>query len=334
MDKVDKVTNGNRGCVFFNFGASRAIQLFVALHSLREVYQGPITLFLIKDDPHQDRLGAQIKEAFNVSLFWINRPQSTTRSNNKQISLQFSPYRATIAFDSDLLFLKPIDPLWEPLEEKGVLLTRFSPNPYGIDGNAENPGFANRVQHLNDIKHLLSDDEYRQTIRQLLVDEIDVNTGVVGHVKGKGDAFLQDWIRRIEQGVSIILIDEILAVSLLHRYPHFLADEKWNCPADEFFRKTNLRDAAIIHYFADGTRLRFGNIVLGRAGHTWASTKWFSHFYKVRSEYKLSEWCKYDNVLCRSLPYKVKSFAERTLLSTKFGQRLRMSLRCYRNRSF
>jgi hypothetical protein len=142
---MDKVANGDRGCVFFNFGTSRAIQLFIALHSLRQVYQGPVTLFLIKDDPHQDRLGAQIEEAFNVSLFWIDRPQFTTKSNIKQISLQHSPYRTTIAFDSDLLFVKPIDPLWESLEEKGILFTRFFPNPYGIDGSEENPSFANRV---------------------------------------------------------------------------------------------------------------------------------------------------------------------------------------------
>jgi len=71
------------------------------------------------------------------------------------------------------------------LEEKWILLTRFFPNPYGVDGTAENPGFANRIKYINDVKHLLNDDEYRQTIKQILVDEIDVNTGVVGYVKGK-----------------------------------------------------------------------------------------------------------------------------------------------------
>ena len=307
---MDKVANGSRGCLFINFGTSHIVNLFVALHSLRQVYQGPVTLFLIKGERYQDRLGAQIEEAFNASLFWIDRPPSIKFWNIKQIVLQLSPYRSTIVFDSDLLFVKPIDPLWEPLEEKGILLTRFFPNPYGIDGSAENPGWANRVQYVNDIKHLLSDDEYRQTIKQLLIDEIDVNTGVMGHVKGKGDAFLQDWKRRIEKGLSLTLVDEILAVALLHRYPHFLADEKWNCPADEFFRKTNIRDAAIIHYFADGARLPFGNIILGRAGHTWASTKWFTHFYKVRSEYKLNEWCKFDKVLGGNLTHRVKSFAK------------------------
>lgn len=307
---MDKPADESQGCVFFNFGTSRVIQLFVAIHSLRQVYRGPITLFLINGEPHQDRIGAQIQEAFNVSIFWIDHPQSITFSTNKQLSLQLSPYRTTIAFDSDLLFVKPIDPLWKPLEEKGILLTRFFPNPYGVDGTAENPGFANRIQYINDVKHLLNDDEYRQTIKQILVDEIDVNTGVVGYVKGKGDAFLKDWVERIEKGHSLMLIDEIMAVSLLHRYPHFLADEKWNCPADEFFRRTNIRDAAVIHYFADGIRLPFGNIVLGRAGHTWASIKWFNHFHKVQSEHKLIEWCRYDNVLGESLINKVKAFAK------------------------
>lgn len=48
------------------------------------------------------------------------------------------PYRSTLAFDSDLIFLGGIDPLWPALEDRGVLVTRFYPAPYGIHGTLEN----------------------------------------------------------------------------------------------------------------------------------------------------------------------------------------------------
>jgi hypothetical protein len=68
------------------------------------------------------------------------------------------------------------------------------------------------------------------------------------------------------------LLDEMLVVALIGDYPHFLADEIWNCPADECFRRTNLADAVIIHYFADGHHL-FGNQRMGRNPGTWAGKK-------------------------------------------------------------
>lgn len=192
-----------------------------------------------------------------------------------------------------------------------------------MDGHAARPGFANRIQHLNDIKPLLTESKYKRAMEQLLTDEIDVNTGVVGYRKGKGNTYLRDWDGRIERGRSIVLVDEMTAVALRHKYEHFLADEKWNYPADEYFRKTNLRDAAVIHYFADGERLPSGDIVPGRAGRTWAASKWFDYFHNVRSEYDIQPWCRYDRLLGRTLTDKMTGAVRKMVLSIEFGQRLR-----------
>jgi hypothetical protein len=74
----------------------------------------------------------------------------------------------------------------------------------------------------------------------------------------------------------------------LARHRHFLADERWNCPADEFCRRTNLSDACVIHYFADGIRVH--GIRLGRNPATWAGKKWYDTYRDAARKLDLKQW--------------------------------------------
>ncbi|MBW8638008.1 hypothetical protein K1W69_12495 [Hoeflea sp. WL0058] len=144
--------------------------------------------------------------------------------------------------DSDLIFQSPIDMLWEPLEQEGLLVTRFFSPPYGIDGAAGRPGFDSRMNHLEDIRELIGDDLHQQTAKRMLDDRIDVNVGLVGIARPTGEDFPADWAAHMEKGRDrkILLMDEMTVVALINRHRRHLADEAWNCPADEFFRRTNL----------------------------------------------------------------------------------------------
>ena len=80
----------------------------------------------------------------------------------------------------------------------------------------------------------------------------------------------------------------MLVVGLLGSHHHFLADEKWNCPADEFFRRTNLADARVIHYFGDGHYVQ--GMRLGRNPATWAGKKWYACHARAARQLNLSRW--------------------------------------------
>ena len=50
----------------------------------------------------------------------------------------------------------------------------------------------------------------------------------------------------MDKGRTIPLVDESLTNMLIAEFQHHLADESWNFPADEMFRRTRLSDAKIV----------------------------------------------------------------------------------------
>jgi hypothetical protein len=283
------VSETDRGCVFFNFGDAYALRLLVSVYSLRRFYDGPITTFLARDAAGA-RLQDQLEQLGSDVVFVDEFSKSWDRH---RLFLE-SPYTATLAFDSDLIFLAPIDGLWEPLEREGVLVTRFHPAPYGVDGAPGRPGWANRMALLEGVRGLVDADTYTEAVRRLLDERIDVNVGVMGIARPRGEAFLADLSDGMKRGQSsrIVLLDEMLTVALLPKHRHFLADEKWNCPADEFFRRTNLADARVIHYFADGCRVH--GMRLGRNPATWAGRKWYAVYHEAGKHLDLKRWERGD----------------------------------------
>lgn len=283
------VPQADRGCVFFNFGDAYALRLLVSVFSLRQVYAGPVTVLLAPDAAGEalraplEGLGCEVASVGPIHPWW-----------DRHRLFHESPYAATLGFDSDLIFLAPIDELWSPLEREGLLATRFFPNPHGVDGTPTEPGWANRVGHLDDVRGLVDRETYATAARRLVEERIDVNVGVMGVARPQGDAFLADWSDRMERGKPdrIPLMDEMLVVALLAEHRHALVDEVWNCPAAEFFRRTNLADARIIHYFADG--LDAQGIALGRNRSTWAGVKWYELYRQAAEELDLDRWARLD----------------------------------------
>jgi hypothetical protein len=284
-----------RGCVYFNFGSVCTLKLVVSIHSLRKHYDGPITVFLAPDK-YSDALKLDIEKlGGSVTLL-----ENLTASFDRHRIFLNSPYETTLSLDSDIIFLGPIDPLWEPLEQEGVLVTRFFAPPYGVDGTANAHCDPSRVELLKNVEGIVDPAAFERALSRMCDNRIDINIGVFGISRPRGDKFLNDWAQRMEmgRGKSILLLDEMLVVAMINDYPHFLAGEIWNCPADEFFRRTNLADARVIHYFADGHRL-LGDQRMGRNPRTWAGKKWYEAYFETASVLDLSRWrvldIKFDN---------------------------------------
>lgn len=275
--------------MYFSFGAGYALRLLVSIFSLRQHYDGPVTVFLAPDR-RVDALRRPLEQLVcDVRIF-----DDISKSGSRHRIFLESPYDATLVLDSDTIITAAVDDLWEPLEREGVLLTRFHPPPYGVGGTADRPGWNNRVVMLEQVRHLVDEATYADAVHRLTHNRIDINVGVMGIARPRGEAFLADWAERMKRGRrrSITLLDEMLVVALSAKHRHYLAGEEWNCPADEFFRRSNLADARVIHYFADGARVM--GIRLGRNPASWAGKKWFETYNLAARSMDLGRWTRLD----------------------------------------
>lgn len=278
-----------RGCVFFNFGTAYAVRLLVALYSLRKHYAGPVTVFLVAD-AHSTALGADL-EALGAEVIVLD---SLSKSFDRHRLFLESPYQTTLALDCDMIFMGPIDPVWEQIEETGVFLTRFHAPAYGIDGTPHHPGYLSRVGLLLQVRPVVGTELFEKGVRRMIRQHIDINVGVMGISRPAGDTFLADMARHLEIGrpQKVPLLDEMVVVAMAGNYPHHLAAETWNCPADEYFRQTNLADARVIHYFGEG--YSFEDVPFGRNPVTWAGRKWLAMFREASEHVPLARWTGFD----------------------------------------
>lgn len=228
------MNNNTRGVMFFNFGDKCVARLLTAIYTLQKVYSGPITVALAKKD-NTNVLLERIFNNINVDVLWFDFDQSVKRnikSSLKPYLFSISPYDTTLMFDGDLIFTKPINELWEKIEEKGFLVTHFS-NWYS-HGNS----MKKRVLKLSKVLN-------QEQINAALNKHPAVNIGVLGYNKKNGGKLLRKWANVTKQVAGMFIADEIAMQGVYFWYDHFLADGKYNysCHFGRDFDK-----AHIIHY--------------------------------------------------------------------------------------
>jgi hypothetical protein len=93
--------------MFFNFGNKCVARLLTAIYTLRNVYSGPITLALAKNDEANIKLVEEVK-VFNVDILWFDfehKVKRNIKSILKPHLFTLSPYDTTLMFDGDLIFI-------------------------------------------------------------------------------------------------------------------------------------------------------------------------------------------------------------------------------------
>lgn len=293
---MTKSVQSGRGCVYFNFGKRYALHLVVSVHSLRHHYDGPVTVFLL-DEPHTAALKRDL-EKLGASVVVTDR---LSKSGDRHLVFRESPYETTLLFDSDMIFRAPIDDLWEPLEREGALVTRFHPPQ------------ASRLTMLKGVAPLVGQERYERAVIRVGQERVDINVGVMGFARPRGDAFLAEWSDLMEQGrgKDILLLDEMLVVALAEHHPHYLADERWNCPADEIYRSIDPAEAKILHFFLDGAVIDGRRI--GRTVETWTGRQWFEAYRAARADIDLSRWRLGDEYFPREAERPFESGAKVTI---------------------
>jgi hypothetical protein len=233
----------SRGITFFNFGGSCVARLLVALHGLRKHYDGGITVFLAEGDRFNEACHEDLEKFAHVTWFDLGTiAKKNMKCVLKPTLFELSPYDSTLMMDGDMLFQGNPAELFEPLEEKGFLLTKFS------TWNTDGPKMRPRIEKFKDSfppeawKIICSEDP-------IAGKQAAVNIGVMGFSKMHPSYVetLRRWKELTLKVAGQHMADEHAAQVLYPLVSCALVGPEWNqsCvyPSDKDYSK-----AKVIHY--------------------------------------------------------------------------------------
>jgi hypothetical protein len=257
----------NRCIAFYNFGNKCILELLVATYTLRKHYRGKIVWMLANNDEWNNRVAIQ-SQALDVDIMWVdlNLIKRNAKSAVKPFlfnKLFTKGYDSVLMCDGDLLFLKPIDELWEKLEDKGALLTQF------CDWNTGGPIMRGRISQM---KGLIPDTELKSIINGKLPA---VNIGVMGFTKERGLEQLKRWDGLTEKLAGKHIADEVAAHALLLGNVA-IVPSAFNASAKIGYMG-EIENNHVVHYH--GSAQGGGEADLRYENRRRSSRLWFAHLY-------------------------------------------------------
>jgi hypothetical protein len=244
-----------RGVIYYNRGTSCAVRLLVSLASLREHYDGPVTILSDGDESHA--LCAKIAPALGAEWRAWTPPICPGRNATylaKTLYHQASPYETTLCLDSDTLIVGPVEELFASAEQESFVVAHFA--GWRTDGSIIGGRLRAWQPYLPDY------------VEEALRFGPAINCGVVGFRRDA--ALLRDWLRLALPGRETFIPDEVCCQIILHRYPHAIVDAGWNrsCKHDD----PDAPGTRIIHYHGRKHC---------RPGLPFAGAKWVAAFDQV-----------------------------------------------------
>lgn len=226
------------GITFFNFGGSCVVRLFVALHSLRKYYRGPVTVFLARGDRFNERILPDLTR-LDVDYQWFDM-EAIAKKNMKCVLkpqlFQMSPYENTLMMDGDMLFQGDPTVLFMALVEKGFLVTKFS------TWNTDGPKMLARIEKF---RGYLSPEEWAR-----LTDGKEkipaVNIGVMGWSK-QAYPVMARWETLTLAVAGQHMADEHAAQVTFPFYQSVVVGPEWN-ESCVFPSNKDLSQAKVLHF--------------------------------------------------------------------------------------
>lgn len=264
----------SRGVVFFNFGNKCIARLLVAVHTIRRVYSGPVTIMLAENDEFNKEVAPIFQSEYNCDIQWFDLERTVKRNLKsvlKPIFFENSPYDTSIMFDGDLVFSGAFDELWDWAEDKGWVVTHFS-------------GWMSNGKSMSKrINNVLGDVFNEKQMNAALDSHPAINVGVLAHNKNKGRKLLRKWKQVTQQVAGKFIADEIAMQGVYFWYDHHVADEKFNYSCH--YGKL-LDEAKIIHYH--------GNKHTGL--HRESSRLWWAWVQDIikSGKYDFEQWLQAD----------------------------------------
>ena len=209
------------GVLYYLLGTRHWNVAVTSLLSLREVYDGPVSVLLVDDLALEmfDRIKKDGRLDPIDGIDFRSKQQVYGRHTgymNKPKIVFASPYDSTVYLDADTIVAKPIDSLFGKQYGGRPWLTMFA-------GWQTNGGRMKR--RLLRWKEVMPDEVEYQTTHPLPA----INTGVVSFTKGeRAELFGADWMATTESNPGFIA-DEMAAQLLIRDHGVILVDDRWNC---------------------------------------------------------------------------------------------------------
>jgi len=253
----------SKGVIYFNSGVKCLARLYTSIHSLRKHYDGPLTVISTGDDSNQacrklfKDTGIHVIEA---EFPWVEEGKNAVFLKKASVA-KHTPYDLTIFLDSDTIILGPIEDLWDLAEEHEFVIPQFS------NWKSDKKTIVRRIKGWEEV--------YPELMDGAINFGPAVNCGIFAF--RRDSLFMKEWYQSIEPGRFNFIPDETGMQVILHKYPHYVANQKFNISCK--FSDPYKEDSRILHYH--GSK----HCRLNEHGRPiYHAEIWLNHFEEVKHE--------------------------------------------------
>lgn len=215
------------GVIYYNVGQACLVRLLVSIYSLKQHYNGPITI--ISEGVESDTICTKIATATGVDL---QHSTFNTDGNKNHPFLaktkinEVAPYDHNVFIDSDTVILGKIDEL-------------FNDSPFTITRMAEWSTNGNKISgRIRNWSKICPD-----FIQPALDYGKAINTGIFAFKKDA--SIFKEWYDLTLKNRNTFIPDEVSCQILLPRHQHIVLDCRFNYSCKH---GPNIDDIRIIHY--------------------------------------------------------------------------------------
>lgn len=263
------------GVIVYNIGTKMLVRLCVMLHSLRENYEGNVSI--IADSCSYDTC-KDISERYKVDIIKADFPQleKNTAYLNACLMPTVTPYDNTLWIDSDCVVLKKFSEIFKDIRDSKFVISQFS-NWTTYKGLV-----YKRIKSWRKF--------YPEMIDKALSFGPAINCGVFGF--SSDSQLAKDWYEKALPGRKGFIPDETCCQLMLPFYDHKILDPIYNTSC-KFGEVT--KDTKIIHFHGrKHCRIKNGEFLFN-------SELWYDKFEEVSKDGFVREFIKYDHQLRRHI---------------------------------